>query len=238
MTARGLLFTPLFLAWTMLKCLSYSRLILFPPRSFIKYLVSYENGLAWLERNVLGLTWELEGELPRSGAGLIAMKHQSLWETMKIHLLFDNPAIVLKKELLDIPLWGRYAAMTDIVPVDRSAGHRAIGNMLEVARRARDNDRPIVIFPQGTRVPPGERRPYKKGLARLYAETGLPITPVALNSGLFWPKKLFRQRSGKITMRVLEQIPPGLDPDEAMRILEDRLERASDALIEQWNNRQ
>jgi 1-acyl-sn-glycerol-3-phosphate acyltransferase len=236
MTLRGLIFTPIFLLWTALRCLSFSWMLFIPPRDFLPYLRRYERELIWLERHVLGLTYVVEGELPRSGAALIAMKHQSLWETMKLHLLIDHPAIVLKKELLDIPFWGRYARFVDLVPIDRSAGREAVSLMTAAADRAVAAGRPIVIFPQGTRVSPGKTAPYKSGIGYLYASTGLPIIPVALNSGLFWPKKLFRQRGGRITMRVLSQIPAGLDPREAMRQLEQALENASNQLIAEGNS--
>jgi 1-acyl-sn-glycerol-3-phosphate acyltransferase len=231
MTGRGLIFTPLFLGWTIYKCLCFTWMLFIPPRDFEPYLRRYERGLAWLERNVLSLTYVVEGDLPRSGAYLIAMKHQSLWETMKLHLLFDNPAIVLKQELLDIPLWGGYIRLLDLVPIDRKAGRAALTKMKDAAERAKAAGRVIVIFPQGTRVTPGEKQPYKSGIVRLYADTGLPIIPVALNAGLFWPKQLFRQRSGVITLRVLETIPAGLEANIAMRLLEDRLETASDQLM-------
>ena len=231
MTLRGLIFTPVFLFWTALRCISFSWMLVITPRDFLPYLRRYERELIWLERHVLGLSYVVEGDLPRSGAFIVAMKHQSLWETMKLNLLFDDPAIVLKQELLDIPLWGRYPRFLDLVPIDRSAGRQAVSLMVKAAMRAKAADRPIVIFPQGTRVPPGETQPYKSGISHLYASTGLPIIPVVLNSGLFWPKKLFRQRSGRITMRVLPAIPSGLDPREAMRQLETMLEDASTKLI-------
>ena len=232
MTWRGLLFTPVFFLWTAIECLHFSWMLFVPRPNFLKHLMRYERGLGWLERHVLGLTYEVVGELPK-GAALIAMKHQSLWETMKLHLLFHDPAIVLKKELLDVPLWGRYITLLDMIPIDRNAGAQAMAKMMEVTQRAKSNNRAIVIFPQGTRIPPGESKPYKSGIARLYAATNLPIVPVALNSGLFWPKKLFAQRGGKITIRVLEPIAPGLDPRHAMALLEERLEAASDALLVQ-----
>ena len=103
--------------------------------------------------------------------------------------------------------------------------------MLDATRRAVANGQPIVIFPQGTRVAPGARKPYRGGLARIYAEAGLPIIPVALNSGLFWPRHAFRKRSGTVTVQVLEPIPSGLPPKEAVRQLEERLEAASNALL-------
>ena len=230
MTWRGLIFTPVFILWTAIECLHFTWMLFVRRPDFLKYLMRYERGLDWIERHVLGLDYRIAGTLP-TGAALIAMKHQSTWETMKLHLLFHDPAIVLKKELLDLPLWGRYVRLLDLIPIDRAAGAEAIVQMIEVAQRAKAAGRAIVVFPQGTRVPPGESRPYKGGIGRLYAATDLPIIPVALNSGLFWPKAPFRQRRGTITVQVLEPIPPGLDPKEAMKLLEERLEAASDALL-------
>ncbi len=230
-TARGLAFTLLFIAWTITECLHFTWMLFVPRPKFLKYLIQYERGLDWLERRVLGLHYRIEGILP-AGPALIAMKHQSTWETMKLHLLFHDPAIVLKKELLDLPLWGRYVTLLDLIPIDRAAGSEAMRRMIEVAQRAKGNGRAIVIFPQGTRVPPGESRPYKGGVIRLYTATGLPIIPVALDSGLFWPKKPFRQRGGTITLKVLEPIQPGLDPKDALKLLEERMEAASNQLLE------
>lgn len=227
---RGIVFSTAFFLWTALECLEFTWMLLVPRPKFLSYLMRYQRGLDWLERKVLGLTYRIEGELPE-GPVLVAMKHQSTWETMKLHLLWHDPAIVLKKELLDLPLWGKYVTMLDLIPIDRSAGQEAIAKMIEVAQRAKAAKRAIIIFPQGTRVPPGETKPYKRGIIHLYEATGLPIVPVALNSGLFWPKRLFCQRPGTITLKVLDPIPPGLPPREALALLEERLEAASDALL-------
>jgi 1-acyl-sn-glycerol-3-phosphate acyltransferase len=179
-------------------------------------------GLDWLERHVLGLRYRVLGELPRHGPALIAMQHQSAWETLKLHMLFDDPCIAVKQELLRLPLWGGYLAALRMMPVDRAAGQRALPAMLDAARAAVVEGRCLVIFPEGTRVPHGERHPLKGGITRIYEATGLPIIPVTLDSGLFWPKNVLRRRPGTVTLRVLDPIPPNLDAKQVLRILESR----------------
>jgi 1-acyl-sn-glycerol-3-phosphate acyltransferase len=135
--------------------------------------------------------------------------------------------------LLEIPLWGRYLARSGMIPIDRKAGVKALAEMKEAAHKAADQGRKIVIFPQGTRVPPGEDRPYKSGIALLYQELNLPVIPMAVNSGLCWPKNSFRKYPGEITIEFLPPIPPGLPRDAFMPRLKNELETASNRLIEE-----
>jgi 1-acyl-sn-glycerol-3-phosphate acyltransferase len=145
----------------------------------------------------------------------------------------DNPSIIIKKELLKIPLWGQFANRIGLIGIDRSAGAKALESLEKGARAILETRRCLVIFPEGTRVPAGQHRPYRSGISRMYQLTGLPIVPVALNSGLFWPKSILRRRGGTITMQVLEEIPAGLEPKEALRLLESRLNAASDVLLKE-----
>jgi 1-acyl-sn-glycerol-3-phosphate acyltransferase len=231
MTTRGFFFTIVSAAWTALECFAHSWL-LFTKRPFLPYAVGYVRRQDFLHRHLLGIDYRIIGDLPRHGPALIALQHQSAWETFKLHLLFDNPAVVLKQELLSIPLWGSFAARTGMIPIDRSAGSDAMTGMLAKAMAAAAAGRPIVIFPQGTRVAVGEQRPYRSGVARIAAATGLPIIPVALNSGLFWPKKLFGQRRGTVTLEVLPSIPATLPMREMLAELEKSLETAGQRLAE------
>src|SRR3546814_439377 len=146
---------------------------------------------------------------------------------MKIHLLFDDPAVVLKRELLWIPIWGWYAAKADLIPVNRGARGRAIASMIQGAKRMLAQGRKIVIFPQGTRVAPGVYAPYRVGIAALYEALDVPIVPMALNSGVFWARHSVRKKAGTITVEFLPPIPPGLQREDVLERLERELEAAS-----------
>lgn len=229
---RSLLFNLVFYVWTMLCCVGLLWMLFIPRRSMIDVLAWYMRTLAWLERTIIGLRYEVRGleNLPRQGSFLVGAKHQSMWETMKLHLILDDPAIILKRELLWLPIWGWYAAKSQQIPVDRSRRGAALSPLVRGARAVVAQGRPIVIFPQGTRLAPGAYRPYKVGIGVLYAELDLPIVPMALNSGLFWGRRTIIRRPGTITIEFLPPIPPGLPRDAAMAELEERLEEASDRL--------
>jgi 1-acyl-sn-glycerol-3-phosphate acyltransferase len=148
---------------------------------------------------------------------------------MKLHLILKDPAIVMKQELLRVPIWGAYTRKTGMIPIDRGAGRQALSIMMSAAAKAKAEGRPIVIFPQGTRVAPGARRPYKSGVAALARALDLPVVPLALNSGLFWPKQGVK-RGGTVAFSFLAPIGPGLEPEALMRVLESRLEAETDRL--------
>nr|MDP9414788.1 1-acyl-sn-glycerol-3-phosphate acyltransferase [Pseudomonadota bacterium] len=137
-------------------------------------------------------------------------KHQSMFETIEIVLLLEEPAVVLKRQLADIPLWGWAAQRYGVIPVDREGGAAALRRMLKAAQAAVSEGRPIAIFPEGTRVGPGEQPPLQAGFAGLYRALGLPVVPVALDSGRLWPRRSFSKRPGVVTMRFGDPIPPGL----------------------------
>lgn len=184
-----------------------------------------------LEKYVLGLRYEVIGleNLPPAPY-IVAMKHQSAWETMKLYALFGNPAIVLKKELMDAPILGNYAHVMDMVPVDRSKGREATMFLIQEAQKILRDKRPLVIFPQGTRVAPLVKKPYKRGIIRIYEDMHIPMVPVALNSGVFWGRNQFWKRPGKITIRIFPPIPPEQDPDEAFERMQEIIETESDRL--------
>lgn len=185
-----------------------------------------------LEKYVMNLQYHVIGRenLP-SASYIVAAKHQSAWETLKIYMIFGNQAaIVAKKELLDLPLWGRYGYAMGLVPVDRSKGKEAMVAMVNAAQQAVNKGRSIVVFPQGTRVPVGEKRPYKFGVMKLYEGLQVPIVPVALNAGCYWPKNAFFKKSGTITVEILPVIPAGLPTEEAFARMTESIETASDRL--------
>ena len=175
-------------------------------------------------RILLGIRVRVEGQLP-SGCVLVAGKHQAMFETIEIVSLLDSPAIVMKRELADIPLWGWLTTRYGIIPVDRAAGATALRRMLKAGDRAKSEQRPIVIFPEGTRVAPGEQPPLQPGFAGLYRMLDLPVVPLALDSGRLWPRS-FVKTPGTITFRFGEPIPPGLPRKE----IESRVHAAINAL--------
>ena len=176
-------------------------------------------------RWLLGIRINIEGDVPRTGA-IVAFKHEAFLETTEVLRLFERPAVVFKAELLRIPLWGRAALAHGVIPVEREAGATALRRMLKAARAAVAAGRPIIIFPEGTRVPPGEEPPLRPGVAGLYKSLALPLVPVAVDSGSVWPREGFAKRAGIVTIRVGEPIPPGLPRDE----VEARVHAAINAL--------
>jgi 1-acyl-sn-glycerol-3-phosphate acyltransferase len=206
--------------------------LLLPRRHMMAIVHLWLNIVAWLEKNIGGITYRVIGRdyLP-PGPCIIAAKHQSAWETFKLHLLFDDPAVVLKQELLDIPLWGWYLRRSGMIPINRAGRAKALSGMLTTAQAAVDAGRKIIIFPQGTRTAPGEWKPYKSGIVALYQGLNLSIVPMAHNSGLIWPKKGLVKKSGCITIEFLPPIPPGLTRDVMMAQLQDELESTANRLI-------
>ncbi len=221
-TANALL--SVFLAWS----------LLLPRKRMVGPVKFWLSGVAWVEKWLCGLRFRVLGRqnLPTTGAYIVASKHQSAWETFKMHVLLHDPAVVLKRELLRIPLVGWYMKLSGSIPIDRGSAAKAIRKMTATARKAAKEGRPIVIFPEGTRAAVGESRPYKSGIAALYQDLNLPIVPMALNSGLLWPRNSFIKKRGLITVEFLPPIPPGLPRDEMMRRLREALETATNKLIE------
>jgi 1-acyl-sn-glycerol-3-phosphate acyltransferase len=184
-----------------------------------------------LLRWTVGLSHRVEGleHLPK-GTFMVASKHQSAWETLALHTIFADPSIVLKRELLKLPVLGFYIAKIGMVPIDRAAGGSALKSMIGAARKAAGDGRPVLIFPQGTRVSPGGEAPYYSGVFALYRALDCPVVPVALNSGTFWSRHAFFKRPGVITVRILPPLPRGLDRKVFMKDLEAAIETATHAL--------
>ncbi|MFC3230033.1 lysophospholipid acyltransferase family protein [Marinibaculum pumilum] len=228
---RALLFNLCFYLSTAGFCIAYLPLLWSDRRILVRGMDRWNRLVNWLLRRIVGLRHEVRGleHLP-AGPCIVAAKHQSAWDTMMFHSLLDDPALVMKKELLRIPLYGTYARRVGMIPVDRSAGATALRDMLRVARACADAGRPIVIFPEGTRVAPGERRRLQAGIAALYDRLDLPVVPVALNSGLFWGRKAFMKRPGTILMEFLPPIPAGLKRPEFIALLEAAIQDGSDRL--------
>ena len=203
-----------------------------PRRAFMEVAKSWGRTSNGLLRAIAGIRVELRGlEKIPPGALLVASKHQSVWETFTLLTLFDDPAYIFKRELMWIPIFGWYAWKSDMIPVDRGARGGALAGMIARARVELARGRQIIIFPEGTRTAPGAPPSYRQGVAYLYAESGVPCLPVALNSGLFWPRRKFLRYPGTIVLEVLDPIAPGLDREAFAGRVEREIESATARLM-------
>jgi len=225
---RSLVFNVLFGAWTGFLAVAGTPILLLPAGATWALARLWIGGGLALLAAVVGLRHRVIGqEHCPPGPAIYAAKHQSAWDTLILSVLLDRPAFVLKQELLRVPFFGWYLRHCAMIPVDRQGRATALKRMLAAARAAADSGRPILIFPEGTRVPPGERRPYQPGIAALYGHLDLPVVPIALNSGLFWGRRSFSKRSGIITLQFLPPLPANLPRKDFIRELEDKIETAS-----------
>jgi len=186
----------------------------------------------WMLRVICGIYVEWRGleKIPH-GALIVGAKHQSLWETFALLILFPDPAFIVKRELMWIPMFGWCLWRGEMIPVDRGAGKQAMAAMNARARAALEEGRQIIIFPEGTRRPPGAEPRYKYGIAHVYAEGAAPCLPIALNSGLFWPRRRFLRYPGTVRVEILDPIPPGLEREAFFLRLQREIESATARLI-------
>ncbi len=180
----------------------------------------------WLTEHVLDIRARVEGAIP-AGPHLIAVKHQSMFETIEMVRIGHLPVIVVKRELADMPLFGFMTRRYGVIPVDRSAGAKALRALVEEGKEAVAGGRSVIIYPEGTRVRVGETPELKSGFAALYRALGLPVVPVAVDSGRLWGRGLVH-RSGIVTVKIGKVIPPGLKRDE----IERRVHAAINAFLE------
>jgi 1-acyl-sn-glycerol-3-phosphate acyltransferase len=186
----------------------------------------------WMLRVVCRIDVEWRGldKIPRGGI-IVAAKHQSTWETFALTTLFPDPTFVIKRELMWLPFFGWYAWRAGMIPVDRRAGKSALDAITAHAREALAQGRQIVIFPEGTRRSAGAPPNYKYGVTQLYAACDVPCVPVALNSGLFWPRRSFMRFPGTVRVEILDPIPPGQDRNAFFAQLQHDIEQATARLI-------
>ena len=223
-TVRSLLFAAIFYSATVLWVLAGMIASLFGRRPTLAVVLSWVDFHNWLARNLLHIRSRVEGDIP-TGPHLIAVKHEAMYETLEMVRITNLPVIVIKKELSDIPLFGFLTRRYGVIPVERTAGAKALRNLVAEGQRAVASGRPVMIFPEGTRVRAGECPEIKPGFAALYRALSLPVVPVAMNSGRLWGRGLVHQ-SGDVTFRVGETIPPGLKREE----VEARVHAAINAL--------
>jgi 1-acyl-sn-glycerol-3-phosphate acyltransferase len=229
---RALAFNMMFFAWTAVIGAIGLPVLCAPRRVVMGFGRFWSGTVLALLRTIVGLDYQICGRdrIP-PGACIIAMKHQSTWDTLVLPVALGDPAIVLKRELVWIPIYGWYAARAGAIAIDRKAGASALRKMVAQARAIADQNRPIVIFPEGTRVAPDARLPYQPGVAALYKALALPVVPAALNSGLFWGRRSFLKCRGRITLEFLEPIAPGWSRQRLMSELQRRIETATAALL-------
>lgn len=231
---RSYLFALAFYVTTALFLVLGSWLLLGPRRWAMAGLKLHAIVSVWLLRVIAGTRLEVRGreKLPK-GAYLVVSKHQSAWDTFGLVPLFRDPAIVLKDELKWIPFYGWFCVKFEHILVKRDKAAKALKQMISDAQSRAAEGREIVIFPEGTRQAPGAPPDYKPGYVALYEAVELPCVPLALNSGLFWPRRQLVRHPGTIVVEFLDPIPAGLPRKEFRAILEARLEAASERLVEE-----
>ncbi len=211
---RSLAFMLFFYPGSLLFVLAAMASNLVAPRSIPRVATAWSRFHRRCAYWLLGQKVRVEGRL-ENGPYLYIVKHESMFETIDLLCLLDRPAIAAKRELFDIPLWGGIARRYGLIPIERTAGASALRALRAAARAATAEGRAVCLFPEGTRVPHGESPPLRAGFAGLYALLGLPVVPVAVDSGRVSPRGKFMKRAGTITYRVGEIVPPGLDRREA-----------------------
>jgi 1-acyl-sn-glycerol-3-phosphate acyltransferase len=224
----NILFYVVFLFWVVVALPTF----LMPRSAMMRVASWWATSFIWLMRRVCNIKVEFRGveKIPK-GPLIVASKHQSMWETIALLRFFEAPFFAVKRELKFIPIFGLFLIKTNMIAIDRSAGGRAL---IKMARRAADEvrrGRQFVIFPEGTRTAPGAPPQYKSGIALIYADCGVPCLPVALNSGLFWPRRTFMRYPGTLVVEFLDPLPSGLPREEFLTRLKAGIEEASDRLV-------
>ncbi len=230
---RSLAFDLFFYGSTSFYCLAVLPAYPFlSPAGMRRVARTWQRLVIWGLRVIVGLTYEVRGRefLPVEPV-ILASKHQSAWETLAFHVLVPEVAVCLKEELTRIPVFGAYLMRAGSIRIDRGAAARAIRSLIEGAKRAVADGLSVQIYPEGTRRGVGDPPDYKPGVMALYGALRLPVVPIALNSGLFWPRHGLVKRPGRITVEFLPPIPAGLDRKLFMQRLEQDIEAATARLV-------
>lgn len=228
---RSILFQIAFYVTTIVEMIVFSPIYFLMPRSFVIPRIWAHSG-NWLMKVIVGATFEIEGaeNLPKDAA-IIAPKHQSAWDTFMLLPWMHDPVYILKRELFWLPLFGWYMKKQRLIPVNRAAKGR---NMLDVMKRTSSElstGRQLLIYPEGTRRPPGAEPVYKNGIARLYRGLKVPVVPIVMHPGLFWPKNAWLRYPGHFKVKILPPIAPGLSQEAFLETLIATMEKASDELL-------
>lgn len=205
----------------------------FVPLSWYYWIAAgWARSGTWLHSIITGSKVEYRGveHIPK-GPLIVACKHQSSWETLAIFPFFSRPTFILKRELMWIPFFGWHLRGLGQIGINRGRGASALAELIAAARKAVGENRQIMIFPEGTRRPVAAPPDYKFGVSRLYSALNVPVQPVALNSGLAWPRRRFLKFPYRIICEFLEPIQPGLPAAEFHRVLQERIETATNRIV-------
>ncbi|CAN7315851.1 lysophospholipid acyltransferase family protein [Rhizobium sp. LjRoot30] len=234
LTLRSILFNTLFYANLILRMIILTpAYFLLPRKKAYAIPKAWARSSNWLFEKVAGTSFEIEGleNIPKSGGYIFAPKHQSFWDTFGLLPWLDDPVYILKRELMWIPLFGWYVLKQRMIPVNRGAKGKVMLEVLKRAREEMENGRQLIIYPEGTRRPPGAPPEYKFGIARMYRDLGVPVVPVAMHPGLFWPRRKSMRYPGHFKVRILPPIMPGMETDAFFAKLMEVTEKASDELL-------
>lgn len=233
--ARSLVFQCLYYLSTVVLMLLWLPTLLVGPRGIVQELGrQWGRTNLWLLEKICGLKHEIRGleNIPK-GAVIVACKHQSVWDTFTLPIFFPDFSFILKRELVFLPLFGWYLLRAEQIAIDRAKGRKALPQLVAKAKALFAQDRQLFIFPEGTRRPAGAPPAYKFGVALIYQETGAPVLPVVLNSGLFWRRHGFLIRPGSAVMEFLPAIAPGLEARAFFDELQERLEAGTERLLQE-----
>ena len=230
---RSLLFNMTFYINTLVQMIVFTPIYFLSPRKKA-WWIAKNWGLSnlWLLKVIAGTRSRVEGHenLPE-GSFILAPKHQSLWDTLAFYPHLDDPVYILKRELTWIPLFGWYLMKMRMIAIDRASRSKALKQAMAIGRERMAEGRQLIIYPEGTRRPPGAEPAYKWGIAELYAGLNVPVVPVAHVAGLYWPRRRFMRYPGTIRARFLPPIEAGLDKETFMQRLIAETEAATDALL-------
>lgn len=233
---RSLIFNIIAISYSIMVLLLGAAVFLHPSKKPALVVVTYWcRSIIALARVLLKIKYKVEGIENVKAPCVVASQHQSTWETLIFHVLFTDPAMIMKSEIAGTPMTRAFIKRLELISVRRKDGSRALIKMIEQAKKCMSQGRVLVIFPEGTRVAPGQKATYQKGVAALYKALQVPVVPMALNSGLFWGRRAFLKKPGTITLRFLPPIMPGETSEVLLNELSVRLERASVDLLGEAN---
>ncbi|MCK1708900.1 MULTISPECIES: lysophospholipid acyltransferase family protein [unclassified Bradyrhizobium] len=230
---RSLVFNVLFYAVLVGLAIVALPTFLMPARALLTVAGWWAKASIFLMRVICNIKVEVRGaEKIPEGPLLVVAKHQSFWETFALMPFFNRPIFILKRQLMHIPVFGQFLRKIEMIAINRSAGVKALLDMTRRARAAVRSGRQLLIFPEGTRRPPGAPPDYKTGFAQIYSACGVQCLPIALNSGLFWPRRTFMRYPGTLVVEFLDPLPPGLPKDEFIARVRDVIEDATGRIVE------
>lgn len=229
---RSAVFNLAAFVWTALLLIAFLPLLAAPRRTLHRAVRWWTHTIFFLQRRILALDFEFRGRgnLP-AGRCIVASAHQSAWDTVGFYAVIEDPVFVLKKELYRIPLFGIYARRCGMVAIDRRGGAGSARAMLREVSARLAEDRPVIIFPGGTRSRPDDVVDLKSGIGAIYRHSGVPVVPVSLNSGVFWGRRSFVKRPGRIVAEFGEPILPGLSPDAFADALSQQIHDGNRRLV-------